>query len=140
VPTVALVVLHLGESLVPPCRVRFSAAFPTRAVKPVTVRDEHGAVVPSRIVHETATRSPDLPEGKFLWSLVLEFAIRDGLPPYSGRAFGASYEPSVADESEFSRLPLHTDLPVYETSCHTGDIPTAFLLSDFDKAFKIQNA
>lgn len=128
-PTVALVVFNFGPATVPPCRVRFSAVFPTRSVQPVTVRDERGNIVPSRIVEETITRAPELPDGKFLWSLLLEFAVREGLPPDSARTFGASYESSETDRSELSRLPLRSDIAVCETTCHIGDIPTTFSLS-----------
>ncbi|MBC8137221.1 MAG: hypothetical protein H8F28_15180 [Fibrella sp.] len=130
--TVALVVFNPTEMVVPPCRVRFGAAFLTGAAKPVTVRDDHGSIVPSHIVHETITTdAPDLPPGKVLWSLVLEFALPDGLPSRIARAFAAAYETPPALTHTFNHLPLRLDLPVYETACHPGDLPTAFPLPPF---------
>ncbi len=127
--TVALVVFHTGETPAPPCRVRFAAAFPTTAPKPVTVRDDCGTIVSSGIVRETVTtEGSNLPAGKILWSLVLEFALPDGLPPRTARAFAASYEESPTPQ-EMPALPLRDDLPVYETPCHTGDLPTTFSLT-----------
>lgn len=135
VPTVALVVFNFSETMVVPCRVRFAAAFPTRAPKPVTVRNEYGSIVPSRIVRETITSGTlDLPAGKILWSLVLEFAVLDNFSPRTARAFAASYETSARVASQWEDLPLRLDLSVYETACHPGDLPTTFALTDFDSA------
>lgn len=128
VPTVALVVFNDTDRAVPPGRVRFSASFPTRAPKPVTVRDDRGSVVPSRIASQSL--DPDalgLPPGRSLWSLTLEFALPDGLPARTARAFAASYEesPECAIDASLPLLPL----PVHETDCHPGTLPTTFPLT-----------
>ena len=131
--TVVLVVLNTGGIPAPPCRVRFAATFPTTSPKPVTVRDDRGSVVPSCIARETiTTRATDLPVGKIRWSIVLEFAVPDGLPPYTARAFATSYEQSPSLPA--LHLPLRDDLPVYETTCHPGDLPTILSLRIVDMA------
>ncbi|MBC7806930.1 MAG: hypothetical protein H7145_12355 [Akkermansiaceae bacterium] len=132
--TVVLVVFNNTENPVAPCRVRFAAAFPTTAPKPVTMRDDRGAIVPSHIASETtSTGATDLPAGNVLWSIVLEFALPDGLPAYTARAFAASYELSPVP-SDMASLPLLSDLPVYETTCHPGDLPTTLSLPPRDAA------
>ncbi len=122
VPTVALVVVNAGESDAPPCRVRFSAAFVVREIAPVTVRDDAGNIVPSRIVDEARTPHPN----GVLWSLMLEFAV-GGVPARSAKTFAAGYEASnCLPLSE--TIPFRDDLMVYETGLHTGDLPLAFAL------------
>jgi hypothetical protein len=122
VPTVALVVVNASEITTPPSRVRFSAGFPTSGPKPVTVRDDRGEVVPSRIVSQSVYADAiGISSGRVLWSLVLEFAVPMGLHAHTARAFGASYEESESAQSGalLDALPL-ADLPVYETDCHVG--------------------
>ena len=131
IPTVALVAFNFADAPVPPCRARFTASFPTRATKPVSVRDDNGNLVPSRIVDESADPdAPDLSEGYILWTLTLEFALLDGLPPASARAFAATYESSPASVTPDDSLPLWADVVVYETTCHAGDLPTRFVWAD----------
>ncbi|MBC8140413.1 MAG: hypothetical protein H7Y38_03115, partial [Armatimonadetes bacterium] len=119
VPTVALVVFNTSDADVPPCRVRFSAAFPVREPMPVTVRGGNGDIIPSRIVSQTVT--PDKP-GYVWWSLTLEFAVIPGTPARSAQTFAAGYE--AAESLPFpDALPFRADLTVYETGIHEGDLP-----------------
>jgi len=131
---VALVVLNTSDVPAPAGRVTFRAAFPVRAEvgsRPVTVRDEAGAVVPSRIMAQSVTPDPALPPGRVLWSLTLEFAV-DALPAHTGRAYAAVYADSPAsragDVTFWEALPS-LSLNVVETDCHSGDLPTTFPLS-----------
>ncbi len=121
-PTVALVVVNASQATMPPSRVHFSATFPTSGPKPVTIRDDRGDVVPSRIVSQSVSaNAPGISPGRVLWSLVLEFAVPMGLPARTARAFGASYTESDSERSGaiLDALPL-ADVPVYETDCHAG--------------------
>ena len=129
-PTVALVVFNFGNTPVSPCRVRFAAAFPASAAKPVTVRDASGEVIPSRLVESVMDANvPNLPPGKVLWSLVLEFETGEELPARTGRAYAASYEPNPLELSDMPDTAL-CSLPVYETTCHAGELRLQFPLPD----------
>ncbi len=131
IPTVALVAFNFADAPVSPCRARFTASFPTRATKPVSLRDDNGNLVPSRIVDESF--DPDatgLCPGYILWTLTLEFALADGLPPASARAFAATYEASPEAVPPDDSLSLRADVRVCETTCHAGDLPTRFEWAD----------
>ena len=123
VATVVLVVVNETKADAPPCRVRFRAAFAVREPMPVTVRDAGGNVVASRIAEQSVTpRSPGA-----WWDMTLEFALPDGIAARSAQAFAASYEQGGDPRAVFD-LPLRSDLPVYETGLHAGDLPMAFRL------------
>lgn len=130
VPTVALAVFNDTDEHVPPCRVRFRARLTKPTSEPVTIHDDLGTVVPSRILMNTKVKTSLRVRGivKCVWLLVLEFVLPNGLSPQTARVFAASYEvPSVVFTDEES-LPLRMELLVYETPCHPGDLPTTFPL------------
>ena len=116
VPTVALTVTNPTRQDAPPCRVRFQAAFATRATHPVTVRDDRDRIVASRFVRdERDFDAPGLPSGKFLWTLTLEFVLTHGLAAQARLTFTASYEATASLVTDWDTLPLRSDLPVMET-------------------------
>ena len=136
-PTATRALVILSPSPTPyhaPTRLRFHAAFPVRAAlgaQPVTVCDEQGAVIPSRLTESSLTSHPDIPADRCLWSLTLEF-VASNIPARGWRtyaaAFGASPESRSDDTAFWSTLP-EADLPVFETDCHPGDLP---LIGTFD--------
>jgi hypothetical protein len=128
--TRALVVVNSTDAAIDVTVARFHAAFPVRAAigaQPVTVRDERGNVVPSRLVESALTVRTDLPPDRRLWTLTLEF-VGTGIPARGWRTyaatFGASPESRDRDEAFWSALPC-AGLVVYETDCHAGDLATA---------------
>ena len=125
-PTRALVVFNPGEAV---CgRARFTATFPMRrenCPQPVTVRDCNGCVVPSRLTVSSLEEQGDLPAGRVLWRMELEF-IAENIPAQSWQAYAATFGFSLESQSEevalFDALPL-LPLIVRETECHAGDLP-----------------
>ena len=114
--------------LLAPTRLRFHAAFPVRATlgaQPVTLRDEHGTIIPSRLIESTLTAHPDLPSDRRLWTLTLEFVASD-IPAQGWRTYAATFAASPESHSDdtafWSALPK-ADLAVSETDCHPGDLP-----------------
>jgi hypothetical protein len=132
-PTRALVVVNPGPDVASGLAT-FRAAFPVRAAvgaQPVVLRDAAGILVPSRLAKSRLEESPDLPAGRLLWTLSLEFRA-DSVPANGWRAYSAAYskEPAALSppaQNWQSALPL--DLPVYETDTHVGDLP---LIGSFD--------
>jgi hypothetical protein len=124
--------------------VRFHAAFPIRAAfgrRPVTVRDAHGAVVPSRFTVSEITPRAELPADKVLWTLELEFLAV--VPARGWRSYAATYGYSAlsrSDDPDFwerrTPSPLDSSLPriqVVETLSHSGDLPVTFSLAEAEE-------
>jgi len=124
--------------------VRFRAAFPVRVAfgrRPVTVRDAHGAVVPSHFTVSEITPRADLPEDKVLWTLELEFLAV--VPARGWRSYAATYGYSAlsrSDDPDFwerqTTSPLVSSplqVQVVETLSHSGDLPATFSLAEAEE-------
>ena len=82
-------------------RARFVARFPVRrevGVQPVTVYDETGVVIPSRLVESVLVEDTALPPNRIWWSVVLEFAVTN-LGVQETRPYLALYAVSPASRS-----------------------------------------
>lgn len=138
-PTVALIVFNPSEESAGGVAA-FCAAFRIRAEvgpQPVTVRDEEGWVVPSRIVEETVGEV--WPDGRRHWTLEMHFLTSE-IPARGWRAYGVSYGYAKESEAGFGTddsapLPF---LSVEETDCHPGDLPPVCSLYDIMEPMKGQ--
>lgn len=136
VPVRALVVVNLGERV--SGRVRFAAAFPIRremGSQPVAVRDYEGNIVPSRLTIDVITESENLPAGRVLWTMELEFVL-EAIHAKSWMTFSAVFVSSPESRSKeaslFEQLPL-LPLIVMETECHAGDLPLIGALTRYSR-------
>ena len=107
--------------------------YPRRAAvgpQPVTVRDEAGRAVPSRLGGERLDEDTVLPPGKLWWTFDIEFLVSD-IPALGWRSYAATYgrppDSAGVDEATWKaaaqRGPGGGPLPAYETDCHPGDLP-----------------
>lgn len=128
-PTRALVVFNTTTETIQG-RARFAATFPMRreaCPAPVTLRDSDGRIVPSHLNLSDITESANLPAGRVLWTMELEFIV-ESVPAGEWRTFAAVFGFSPESQSEnvafFETFALFS-VPVIETNCHTGDLPLA---------------
>jgi hypothetical protein len=134
-PTKALVVFNPRADNVTFGVAVFHARFPVRTetgARPITVRDDQGRVIPSRVVDETLSAA-DTPGGgnRVIWSFDLQLLVCD-IPARGFRTFAASYGYDRASEAEpeaWERAQAGGPfLEVGETDCHAGDLPPVFSL------------
>jgi hypothetical protein len=134
-PTRVLVALNPGNDAFTGVAV-FRAAYPVRVppgLRPVTVWDTAGSVVPSRIVDSALTQSADLPPGRRLWSFRLEVLVATAIPAGSAAGWAAGYgeslESAAPDGVWTAALEGALPLRLYETDIHSGVVRLPCALS-----------
>lgn len=130
----ALVVINPGMEAVVQSRTLYKADFPIRrsvGAQPVTVFDETGSVIPSRLIRSELVEDRDLPEDRVRWVLELEIVVT--VLGRHARTYGAMFGASSQSRSEegayWDRLPT-VPLPVWETECRRGDLPLLYPLPE----------